>query len=426
MMKQYITVWTLIGMLLCVSCGGDSSNDVSTQPECEIDVTNLDFGEVSIASYKEATFTISNGGGGTLSGMIYEACDRFTIPSGSGAFSLAGGESRTVTVRFAPETEDVYICTVHTGSGCSDIECGGEGVQSQCSLDQPNLEFGMVVLGEYQEIVFDIENIGSGTLDGVIEEMCDDFSITSGGGAYSIGPGQSISATVRFSPSTLGGSDCSIYLGGLCSSIECTGSGVESACYVYPDSIDFGNVLTGASADSAFYIENAGGETLTGDVSADCGSIFSIQSGGGPFSLEASETHAVTVRFSAPGIPGNHSCEVDLGTHCSPLRVKGAGLAGDCELSIDPAIVTFGWVDVGNHRDREFTIYNRGNVDFPIVVEEDCMYYFILSGGGSFLLEAQQAHMVVVRYAPEAEGSHTCFVQIGDYCEEVRCIGVAQ
>ena len=425
-MKRLIAAYLAAAALLLVTCGGDSSIGVSTQPECEIDATNLNFGEVSIESYKEETFTISNGGGGTLSGTIYEVCDRFTIPSGLGNFSLAGGESWTVTVRFAPDAEDVYTCTIHTGSECSDVVCGGEGVQPQCSLDPTILEFGMVALGEYQEIAFDLENIGTGTIDGVIEETCEDFSITSGGGAYSLGPGQSVSVTVRFSPSSLGGSDCSIYLGGSCKSIECTGEGIESACYVYPDSIDFGNVLLGTFEDSTFYIENAGWETLTGDVSADCGAIFTIQSGGGPFSLASSETREVTVRFSAPGTAGNHSCDVDLGTNCSPFRVKGTGVAGDCELSIDPPIVTFLYVDIGSHRDREFTIYNRGDVDFPIVVEEDCAYFSIISGGGSFLLEAQQAHLVVVRYAPESAGSHTCYVQIGDYCEEVRCTGVGQ
>lgn len=95
---------------------------------CAVTPTSIDFGTVSVGSSKDTTFTIKNTGGGTLGGSVSESCPDYSIVSGGGAYTLAGGESLTVTVRFEPASAGVKLCTIETGDAlCSDVSCTGVG-----------------------------------------------------------------------------------------------------------------------------------------------------------------------------------------------------------------------------------------------------------------------------------------------------------
>lgn len=88
--------------------------------------TSLDFGTVPLGNFKDLTFTVSNCGTSTLSGTISESCASFSLASGGGSYSLAAGESRTVTVRFQGTTAGVYSCTINTGlSACPSVVATG-------------------------------------------------------------------------------------------------------------------------------------------------------------------------------------------------------------------------------------------------------------------------------------------------------------
>jgi hypothetical protein len=88
----------------------------------------VNYGTVNIGSFAERTFTLSNTGGGTVSGAVSVAAP-FSVVSGS-SFTLAGtGATQAVTVRFTPTTTttvstsvtftaaDGSVSDVVTGSG---------------------------------------------------------------------------------------------------------------------------------------------------------------------------------------------------------------------------------------------------------------------------------------------------------------------
>ena len=71
----------------------------------------INFGSVPIGSFADQVFTVSNTGGGTVSGAASTAAP-FSIVSGS-PFTLGGvGTTQTVTVRFAPTTMATASATV--------------------------------------------------------------------------------------------------------------------------------------------------------------------------------------------------------------------------------------------------------------------------------------------------------------------------
>jgi len=79
----------------------------------------VNFGSVNLGSFAEQTFTVSNTGGGTISGSASVVAP-FSIVSGS-PFTLSGvGATQPVTVRFTPTTTATVSTTVSfTASGGS-------------------------------------------------------------------------------------------------------------------------------------------------------------------------------------------------------------------------------------------------------------------------------------------------------------------
>jgi hypothetical protein len=409
---------------LCVNvaCSG-----TGRQPsDCELDPALLDFGAVAAGTTSDRTFTIRNVAGGVLSGTVVESCPEFSIVSGGGPFSLSVGQSRAVTVRFEPSSPGTKTCTVETGSP----ECGAlvsTGIAEPpplCETSADLVALGTVVAGQSSEASFVLRNAGGGVISGVISESCDEFSIASGGGSYSLGAGQERIVVVRFSPTSAGNKVCTVETGSaLCSDVTLTGTGILGPqCSVTPPSLDFGTVVVGDSADRTFIITNAGDQTLSGSIAESC-SEFSIPAGGGSYSLAPAATRNVTVRFR-PASTGLKSCSVDLGNlACGLLEAAGTGdTPPTCQVS--PASLSFGGVPVGSASDRTFTIQNTGGGILTGNVIESCADFSIQANGGGFSLSGGQSRLVTVRFQPGSLGLKTCAVETGtSMCPDVAING---
>ena len=100
------------------------------------------------------------------------------------------------------------------------------------------------------------------------------------------------------------------------SAIQIGGTPVPPSLSVTPTSQNFGTVGIGNSADRSFVVQNTGGGTLTGTVSA--APPFSILSGGS-FSLTLGATQTVVVRFT-PTISGVISSNVSFTSNAGDLQ----------------------------------------------------------------------------------------------------------
>lgn len=105
-----------------------NSISVATPPTPVIGVTppSLEFGPVSVGQAKDLPVTVTNIGGGTLTG-IASTSGAFSVAAG-GAYSLGPGQSQTVTVRFAPTSVAGYTGSLAlTGGGGVSLGLIGEG-----------------------------------------------------------------------------------------------------------------------------------------------------------------------------------------------------------------------------------------------------------------------------------------------------------
>jgi len=97
-----------------------------------------------------------------------------------------------------------------------------------CQVTPTVLDFGTVSVGGHEDATFTIENIGTGQLKGTVSEACNHYSIVSGGGAYKLGAGESVTVTVRFEPMSTGTQVGAVETGlATCSNVNLTGVGAE-------------------------------------------------------------------------------------------------------------------------------------------------------------------------------------------------------
>jgi len=98
-----------------------------SNPVISISPGSLNFGLVPVNSSTGLVFTVSNAGGGTLAGTATTA-GSFTITQGA-AYSLAAGQSQSVTIKFAPTSVgDVSGSVMFTGGGGATATVSGRGI----------------------------------------------------------------------------------------------------------------------------------------------------------------------------------------------------------------------------------------------------------------------------------------------------------
>ncbi|MBD3334742.1 MAG: choice-of-anchor D domain-containing protein, partial [Candidatus Eisenbacteria bacterium] len=186
--------------------------------------------------------------------------------------------------------------------------------------------------------------------------------------------------------------------------------------------LQFGPLEVGETAEQSFTITNSGLGVLTGSVSEDC-PHFSISAGAGPFELAPQESHLVTVIYE-PEDSGQHACSIETGLSCPAVAASGsADLPPAC--AVEPELLDFGSISLGQSEERSFTITNAGGGLLAGFVSESCESFSIASGGGAFELAAQESREVTVVYGPADIGEHACTIETGLACPSVAASGAA-
>jgi hypothetical protein len=197
---------------------------------------------------------------------------------------------------------------------------------------------------------------------------------------------------------------------------------IPPVCITWPDLIDFGYVPLPGSKDSTFFITNAGGDTLTVDISPPVSNDFIVVSPPpGPFDLATGESLTVAVRYD-PQSTGTHNDIVETGNGlCSDVLLSG-GNPPVCVVW--PDTLHFGTVPVLQSRDSTFFITNIGGGALTGDVNAACSEFSITAGAGEFRLANGDSLHVTIEYTPSVAGEHSCTVFTdGGECVSVHCFG---
>jgi hypothetical protein len=242
---------------------------------------------------------------------------------------------------------------------------------ADCEIIPVNLDFGEVVVGTHLDKSFVIANNSGDTLNGNVNESCDEYHIISGGGSFSLASHDIWPVTVRFEPTSVGLRECIIETGcDLCSEMFCTGTAESPPnCQITPSSLDFGQVTSGHYRELAFTIKNNGNGNITGNVSESC-SYYSIVTGSGLYNLGASDSVVVTVRFE-PTSQGIWDCTVETGNVlCSNVPCTGEATFPDPGMPDTVRVESLDLPLGTTEFDLRVYLYNDENLDgFSIPID---------------------------------------------------------
>lgn len=324
---------------------------VSPPPAIGMSVSsmNLNFGEVNTGTHSDQSLTISNNANSpdVLSGSFSTQSIGFTVQNTDSIFSLNPGQSITATVRFSSVQVNEYsgsMWVTHNASNKTSplrISLSGAGVQniaSYISISEDSIDFGSVTIGQSLTRSVQITNLDSSTDDvsGEIIVSGNDFTILSGGGAFTLTPGNSKMVVVKFSPSSEGEKNGTLSIthdaSNMSTPVEIPLSGMGSALVEMnfsATSLDFGDVDISNSNSKNLIISNSASSSgnLTGSISIT-GTGYAINSGGGTFSLPPGNSRTIEVGF-APQSSGSKSGYLNI-THNatnfeSPIQITLMG-----------------------------------------------------------------------------------------------------
>jgi hypothetical protein len=292
-------------------------------PVCAVSTDALSFGMVAVGQSATQTFTISNTGGGTLTGSVTESCPDFSI-DGTSSYSLGGGEQATFTVRFTPLAGGDQSCVIATGAGCRPVTARGTGQipAPSCQLDSTTFDFKDVTVGQTADRQVTVTNSGLGVLSGTLTASCADFAVV-GTASFSLSAAQSATFTLRFAPTATGALTCTVDPGLPCGKITLKGRGVPPPeCEVADLDYDFGDVEIGKHKDHTIDVRNVGGGQLCGTATESCDGFVIV--GVASYCAIPGTPYHLKLRFE-PTQAGSFECTVNPGAGCPAITVHGVG-----------------------------------------------------------------------------------------------------
>lgn len=207
-----------------------------------------------------------------------------------------------------------------------------------------------------------------------------------------------------------------VLLGALFAIAGCSDLGDPLQLFPRPEisvtALDFGDVAVGAFATQSATISNSGEADLQGDIGVSCPE-FSIDSGGGPFTLRPGAVRVVTVRYTPSAVAAS-ACTLTFGDGLPPVVLRANGLpapAGLCVASL--ASIEFGTLALGTNKLAVFKLYSRGAAPVDVDVQAPCGQLQFLGGNGVRTIPVGDSLVVTVQFTPSAGGPFSCSISSG-------------
>lgn len=417
----------------------DLLNLVIYPPEIEVAPGSKDFGSVLTGSHISQAFVLSNLAISRLSisSVQITGSSDFSITSGGGAFHLFENETRNIVVKFAPVSVGALSGTlvIHSNDpdeGTLNIPLSGTGVgHPDIAVSTQNIDFGNVYLNASEIRTFQIISEGSADLSVSQIYFSDDangqFSITSGGGSFTLSPGNNRTVTVAFNP-TLSGVQQAILeiqsndVDENPVQISLEGTGIVQDIAVNPASHDFGDVVLGNQQSQVFSIVNEGNADLTVsslDFSGSHNALFSLGSSFSQSVLSPAQTLQIEIVFT-PDTPGVKSATLEVTSDDpdeNPFIISLAGICVVPDILVTPASHNYGFISLDNSSSQVFVVENEG--DSPLHVDEirilgnDPADFAILQGSAPKTIPSQGSYNVTVEFEPKTLGAKSATLRIG-------------
>jgi hypothetical protein len=393
----------------------------SSVPKLEISAASHDFGKVTVNTVANSTLTLTNSGAGDLNISQISATGATFAATGVNVPAVVpAGGTVTVNVAFSPKATGSYTGTVAIASDDpatpnATVSLTGVGTAvdvGKLTATPANLSFSNVKVGSSATAVTTLKNTGTANL--TLSQITTGTAVYSTSGVSVpavIAPGDSLTLTVKFAPSSVGSKSDSVSLvnsqGGI-TSVSLSGTAVGSSLTVSPGNVSFGNVVTNLTNSQTVQITNP--NTISVKVSAAniTGTGFSTSGLSLPLMLNGGQSSTFNVQFNpktAGASSGSLTLVTDATTSPAPISLAGTGIAAGLTLSVNPSSVSFGNVNVSATASKNVTVTNTGNSDVAISSVTLTGAQFTLTGGSAVTLSPSQSITLTVQFGPTVAGA---------------------
>ena len=399
-----------------------SLTGTGTQPGLAISPASLNFGNVTVGQNSTQAVQLTNSGNvnvvvnlATLSG------NGFTMSSLALPATLTAGQSLSFNVKFAPTTgggaTGSIIFTDNAPGSPQTLSLSGSGVATNATLiaNPGSFAFGNVVVGSTSSQTITLSNSGNASVTISQASLSGaGFAISGLATPNTIAAGQNTTFTAQYIPTVTGNASGTITITSNASNpsltIPLTGIGTQGRLSASPASINFGSLVTGASASVAVTLTNTGTASVVVSSGSVSGAGFSISGLAAPVTLNAGAGTSFTAKF-APTTVGNASGSISIASNApnSPLTIALSGIATAPPqplLTINPSSVNFNNVNVGSTGTATITLSNPGNANTVISQATASGTGFSLSGLAlPATIAAGGSTSFTAKFSPTAKGS---------------------
>jgi hypothetical protein len=186
--------------------------------------------------------------------------------------------------------------------------------------------------------------------------------------------------------------------------ITITQAEAEATISAAPDRIEFGIVDFGSSVTGSATVANNGDTAVEG--MATTSPPFAIESGEA-YTLLPGESHPVVVRFTPIGNGAVAGALLFSGGGGAVVELAGEGIAEtpDADISVAPAQIEFGAVEIGSSATGTSTIANDGETLLQGAASTSPPYSIV--SGQTYTIFPGESHQVVVQFTPTESGTAT-------------------
>jgi DNA/RNA endonuclease YhcR with UshA esterase domain len=292
------------------------------------------FGPVVVNATASGSIEIRNVGTQDLAvtaiGLGGADAAQFAITQGGGGFTLAPNATHTITVTFTPtsvgsKTATLQLTTNDPDESTFNVGLTGSGTTpANIDVTPTTQSYGSVPVGSTASRSVTVRNTGGAnlvvsatTLGGTDSGQ---FSITSGGGSFTLATNATRNIDVRFAPTSDGAKSATLQLtsndpDGSPFTVSLSGTGTTAPdIAVSPTTYSYGAQSIGSSATRVFTVSNTGNVNLVVSPSTLSGpdsTAFAFVSGQAGFTLSPGGSSSIEVRFT-PTTEGAKSATLSI------------------------------------------------------------------------------------------------------------------
>jgi Cep192 domain 4/HYDIN/CFA65/VesB-like, Ig-like domain/Protein of unknown function (DUF1573) len=369
-----ITLTNCAGYTSAASTGSTGSADPGTGI-LSASATTLSFGSVAMGSTAVQSMSVTNTG--TQAVNITQASisgPAFTVMSGSGAATLAVGQSATVQIQFAPTAAAAATGDLVISSNASNptltIALSGTGTAAGVSVTPSSVSFGSVPDGTTATQSITLKNTGTANLNVSSESVTGTGFGVTGFSAVTLAPGSTMSFNATFTPASTASVSGSISIVSDAVSspttVALSGTGTSPGMSVTPSSVSFGNVPDGTTGTQVVTLKNTGTGSLIVSSENVTGTGFSV-TGFAAQTLPPNTSMTFKAVFS-PTSDGSASGSISVTTNlpASPTAIPLSGTGTQPGISITPSSVAFGNVADGATGTQAIVLKNTGTANLVV------------------------------------------------------------